>query len=282
MKKSLSMATVALMGALAMTGCVSSGLSEEEMSKVGPWYDMAVVLKDASSPELSKPINTKVASLDAVAAVVSPIANTVSSMTSEYIRRVYADTAWDAYVGWYNGPTASQLKGEELAAKAEIQAKLACFEQGLALNTADPVADARRVMGFRELDRSDEAAVVRFLAENSSEALSVWSKALIEANTKGRESFYAAINVEPAKADADMVAYLTKAIQDLSKASSQLTAALSDSNLAKSMAAASFGAEIVQGVSGKETLSEIARLKDQLAISGRLAPWLLDAVRNDK
>lgn len=282
MKKMMKLAAVALAGALTVTGCVSSGLTDEEMAKVGPWYDMAVVLKDASSPELSKPINTKVASLDAVAAVVSPIANKVSSMTSEYIRRVYADTAWDAYVGWYNGPTASQLKGEELAAKAAVQAKLACFEQGLAMNTVDPVADARRVMGFRALDRSDDVAIEQFLAENSSEALLAWSKALIEANSKGREGFYAAIKVEPAKEKTDMVAYLTKALEDLTKANAQLTAALSDSTLAKSIAAASFGAEIVQGVSGKETLAEIDRLKDQLAITGRLTPWLLDAIQNDK
>lgn len=273
----------ALVGALMFAGCTSSGLSEEEMAKVGPWYDMAVVLKDASDPELSKPVNTQIAAVDAVANTVSPIATTVSSWTAQYVRRVYADTAWDAYTGWYNGPTASQLSGDALKAAAEVQAQLACFEQGLALNSSDPVADARRVMAFRGLDRSNEDAVKKFLAENASENLKTWSGALIAAQSQGREAFYKAIQVTPPqKSDADMLTYLTKAVTDITAAGTQLTDALSDSTLAKSLAAASFGAEVVQGVSGKETLAEIERLQEQLGVTGRLAPWLIDAIRNDK
>ena len=206
----------------------------------------------------------------------------MNKLINDKIRETQAATAWNTYVAWKNGPEANKLKGEELAAAAVRQAKLACFEQGLTLNSKDANADALKVLDFRNLDRSDSAAVDAFLTQNGPADLTTWATALEQNAGKGREAFYKAINVE-ATDWAKVLPELTKWVNDITNASTRIAAVAQNPTVAEVMVQyglGSFGAATVgDGINVKEAGDAIIRLQKQIAVTGKQLPWLIDAIQ---
>ena len=282
MKTVMKVGALAAVGCAILVGCSSSGLTPEQEAIVGPWRDQTQVLIDAADPDLTAECKSGIPEVDAVANTVTPISMAVNKLINDKIRETQAATAWNTYVAWKNGPEANKLKGEELAAAAVRQAKLACFEQGLTLNSKDANADALKVLDFRNLDRSDSAAVDAFLTQNGPADLTTWATALEQNAGKGREAFYKAINVE-ATDWAKVLPELTKWVNDITNASTRIAAVAQNPTVAEVMVQyglGSFGAATVgDGINVKEAGDAIIRLQKQIAVTGKQLPWLIDAIQ---
>lgn len=287
MKTVMKVGALAAVGCAILVGCSSSGLTPEQEAKVGPWRDRTQVLIDAADPDLTAECKSGIPEVDAIANTVTPISMAVNKLINDKIRETQAATAWNTYVAWKNGPEANKLKGEELAAAAVRQAKIACFEQGLTLNSKDANADAVKVFRFRELtgatNRADDATIDAFLAENGAADLAKWATALDQNVGKGREAFYKAINVE-ATDWAKVLPDLTKWVNDITNASTRIAAVAQNPTVAEVMVQyglGSFGAATVgDGINVKAAGDAIIRLQKQIAVTGKQLPWLIDAIQN--
>ena len=218
MKKMMTIGAASALVCAIFVGCAgSTKLTPEQEAAVGPWREQAQMMIDARDPDLTATCKSGIAEIDAVANTVTPIATAVNKWMQDYIREAQADFAWNTYIGWKNGPDSGKLSADAFKVEAARQAKLACVEPGLALNSKDADADALKVLDYRQLDRSNVAAVDAFLSENLPADMNAWASAL-EANAgTGPEGFYKAIKVETTDWTA-IVGQLQANLEQLTKA----------------------------------------------------------------
>ena len=287
MKTTMKFAAVALAGCAALAGCVcGSKLTPEQEEVVGAWRDQTQMLIDARDPDLTAECKSGIAEVDAIANTVTPISMSVNKLINDKIRETQAAAAWNTYVGWKNGPEANKLSGDALAAASARQARLACFEQGLTLNSTDADADALKVFDFRQLTsaktRADEATLDAFLAENGSEALNTWAAALERSVGTGREAFYEAIGVEATDWEA-LIPDLTKYSSDIADATKRVSTVLKNPTVKEVMIQYALGslgqATVGDGINVQEAGDAILRLQKQLAVTSEQLPWLIDAIQ---
>ncbi|WP_300767213.1 hypothetical protein [uncultured Bifidobacterium sp.] len=271
MKKFMKVGALAAVGCVVMVGCASSSkLTPEQEAAVGPWRDQTQMMIDAKDPDLTATCTSGIAEIDAIANTVTPIASAVNKWMLDYIRETQADFAWNTYIGWRNGPDSGKMSPDAFKEESARQAKLACLEPGLTLNSTDANADALTVLAYRGLNLADAAAVDAFLAEKLPADMANWATAL-EANAGvGREGFYKAIKVE-ATDWTKILAPLQNNLTQLTKANTSIAAVLKKPELA---------AKLNPLTGGKESLAAVNRLRKQITVTLNQIPWLVDAIQS--
>lgn len=271
MKKMMTIGAASALVCAIFVGCAgSTKLTPEQEAAVGPWREQAQMMIDARDPDLTATCKSGIAEIDAVANTVTPIATAVNKWMQDYIREAQADFAWNTYIGWKNGPDSGKLSADAFKVEAARQAKLACVEPGLALNSKDADADALKVLDYRQLDRSNVAAVDAFLSENLPADMNAWASAL-EANAgTGPEGFYKAIKVETTDWSA-IVGQLQSSLEQLTKANTSIVAATKNPEVI---------AKLNPLTGSKETIAAVDRLRKQISVTMEQIPWLIGAIQD--
>ena len=314
--KKLMMVAAAALGAVAIVGCASSGLSDAAKQDVPTtiWYDNANLLVDANDPDLKADSFIGVPALDAVVDVVKDIlvqvpAWTVTKVEQMHFQNTYMESA-KAINGGADGADLV-VKGEafktlllmdtfaqEVAhAKAAVslskEEKLANYAQNEQVynDAVAKVVDYANNQVFAFQSCADDAARKDFFA---SPDRGQWSARAEEIAAKIKACVAKADDEAAAKAGiAKLCAEMGVQEVDWSEVSKLLAADLekvqkaiqdfaqvmqNDKDLQMRIAGAAFGGEIVPGTSGKETLAVIQRFGKQLAVNAKLLAWLIKSV----
>lgn len=270
MKTMMKFGVFAAVGCALLSGCASTSLTPEQEAEVGVWRDDAQMLLEATDPDLTAACQSGIAEVDTVANTVTPVSQAMSKMVCDYIRVKQAQQAWEEYVGWMNSAEPAKLKGDELKAASLRQAKVACFEAGLMLNTKDPEADALKVWDKRHMDVTKDEEVDALLASVQIPELEPWADALVKNYGESPEPFYNAIKVEQGKW-ADLLPSLAAHLATLTGANTKLADVLKKPELA---------AKLNPLTGSKETIAAVNRLRKQLTVSIKEINWMVDDIRN--
>ena len=293
MNKLMMVASAAMVGAM-VTGCATSGLTEDAKKDVNTalWYDNATLLVDANDPDLTADATTKIPSIDGPLNTVKDIIALVPMWTVARVEEKHFDNCYMESAKAIN----AGADGADLVVKGEA------FKTALLMDTfadeksqADAAAKAvdyanNQIYPFQKAREAGDAECKAFFADASRNQ---WDAKTDEFVAKIRNCVSKADDEAAAKAgiaklckemgvrDVDwkqVAARLKGDSEKLQTALTAVTTALADRDLAMKIAAASFGAEIVPGTSAKETLGAIDRTKKQLEVSIRLIGWLMKSV----
>lgn len=269
MRKMTKLCAWALVGGAFLTGCASTSLTPEQEAEVGIWLDDAQMLMDARDPDMTAACQTGIREVDTVANTVTPVSQAVSKLVNDYIREKQAQQAWEEYVGWVNSAEGAKLQGDALKAASLRQAKVACFEAGLMLNTKDPEGDALKVFEKRHMNVTKEEEVDALLASAQIPELTTWANALVENFGDSPDPFYAAIKVEQGKWS-DMLPSLAAHLATLTKANTKLSEALKSPEAVKAL----------NPLTNKEAYNASKRLAKQVSVSIKQINWMVDDIKN--
>lgn len=281
MKKMMMFGALAVLGGALLVGCASTPeLSPADEAIVKDWRDNTQLLIETSDPDLSAECKSGIEEVDALANTVTPIARSVSLLIANKLRLTMAENAYADYSAWLGtNPKAD-------AATRLRMAKRYCFEIGLALSSTEETLNDNvlKYLAYDKLQNpengksTNEAAWDDFFAKNGSAEVDMWAKALVDNWVAEKpDAFFKAINVK-AGDYSKALPKLQKWVTDISTAAARITAITSNSDTAKVLAAASFGKSVVDGISGKETVAAVNRLRKQITITGKLLPWLIDDI----
>lgn len=302
LKQAMIVATVATMGVM-MCGCASTGLTEEEKNTAGVeiWYDNATLLAKANDPDLRVDVKIGIPSVDAVV-------NTVKDVTGIAPQWVEAKVEEMHFEGMFMESAKALNAG---SGDAELTVKCEAFKTALLL---DSVASEKAVTtrdGGEALDaalalrdkytheqifpllRCEDDADRRGFFETTSRQWDAETDRIValvrtcvdeaskekndKATAAAKERLFRRMGVQ--KYDWGKVGQkLAEDIVKLQKASADLAVALADPALQQKMVKAGFGGEIVEGVSGKETLAALDCFRKQLTVSIELLTWLTGAI----
>ena len=314
MKKLMIVAAAASVGSL-ISGCASSGLSEEAAQNVPTtiWYENANLLVDAHDPDLSADTMIGLPALDAVVDSVKDIliqvpAWTVSKVEQKHFNNMYMEAAKAVNSG---------ADGADLVVKGEAfktTLLMDTFAQEVAHTEASQKCPLEQRKDFYAKNEevynaavakcidyannqifvfescADDAARKAFFADASR---AQWDARTTEIagkimgciaksdDEKAAQAAIAKLCKEMGVTEYDwmkVVQLLQRDLEKLQKATQDLAQALQEPTLQQAIAKAAFGGEIVPGTSGKETLAVIQRFGKQLAINVKLIGWLLKAL----
>lgn len=313
--KKLMFAAVAVAVGSMITGCATNGLSDDAQKNVQTalWYENATLLVDANDPDLKADATTAIPAIDGAINGVKDLIATVPSWTvakveEKHFKNMYMESA-KALNGGADGAdlvvkgeafkTAllmDTFAGEVAHSKAALglakDARLANYAKNGEVyeNAVNKTVEYGNNQVFAFESCADDAARKAFFADASRKQ---WDAKCDEFTKKLMACVAKADNEETAKAgveklckemgvqSVDWKSVALKLQEDLAKlqsAAQAIVVALQNPDLAAKIAAASFGAEIVPGTSGKETLAAINRAQKQLQVSIRLVGWLIKAV----
>lgn len=315
MKQLMFAAAAVSVGAL-ISGCATSGLTDEAKKNVPTtiWYDNANLLVDANDPDLMADTFIGVPSLDAVVDTVKDILVQVPAWTVTKVEQMHFQNAYMESAKALNGGA----DGADLVVKGEA------FKTTLMMDTfAQEVAHAKAAVSldkdgkksnYAQNEQVYNAAVAKVVDYANNQVFGFEScaddaarKAFFASPDRGpwgarAEEIAAKISACVAKADDEAAAkagiaklckemgvqevdwgevanVLAKDHEKIQKAIQDLAQIMqNDTDLQQKIAAAAFGGEIVPGISGKETLAVIQRFSKQLTVNERLIAWLIKAI----
>ena len=316
MKKLMMLAGAAALAGI-MTGCATSGLTEEAQQNVPTtvWYENANLLVEANDPDLKADTYIGVPALDAIVDVVKDILVQVPAWTVTRIEEKHFDNMYMESAKAIN----SGADGAELVVKGEA------FKTALLMDTfAQEVAHVAAAVALPKEQRKDvyakneevyNAAVAKCTDYANNQIFVFEScagdddkKAFFEDPSRAQwdertTEIVGKIKGCIAKADNDEAAakaaiaklckemgvqevdwkqvglLLAQDLEKIQKAIQDLANVMqNDSDLQQKIAMAAFGGEIVPGTSGKETLAVISRFGKQLAVNAKLIAWLIKSL----
>ena len=296
--------------------CSSGPTLSEEAKKnndTAIWYDNTIILVKANDPDLKADSFIGIPALDAVVDSVKDILAqapvwTVSKAEQMVFEKAYADSMKEL-----NGGASSELAVKKAAFKCaltmdafaqevahakaavslEKEAKKANYEQNEAVYEAAiaKVCDyANNHVYVLEEKCVDDAARANFFASAERKEWGSSTDEIVAKIKKCREEAgnnEAAAKIAKAKLSKEMGvqefewsevgARLAGDLAKMQKAISDFASILqSDSDLQTKIAKAAFGGEIVEGVSGKETLAVMDRVRKQFTVTAELIAWLIE------
>ena len=295
--------------------CSSGPTLSEEAKKnndTAIWYDNTIILVKANDPDLKADSFIGVPALDAVVDTVKDILAqapvwTVAKAEQMVFEKAYADSVKELNAGASSelavkkgafkcaltmDAFAQEVAHANAAVSLEKDAKKANYEQNEAVyeaaiaKTCDYANnqiyvletckdDAARADFFTSPDRKEWSA-------RTDEIVAMIKKCIAEAGTDE-----ASAKVAVAKLSREMGvqefewsevgARLAGDLAKIQKAITDFASILqSDSDLQAKIAKAAFGGEIVEGVSGKETLAVMDRVRKQFTVTAELIAWLIE------
>ena len=293
MNKLMMVAGAAMVGAM-VTGCATSGLTEDAQKDVNTalWYDNATLLVDANDPDLTADATTKIPQIDGPLNTVKDIIAIVPTWIVAHVEKKHFNNCYMESAKAINaGGDGADLVVKGEAFKTALLMDTFANEKSQAEAAAKAVDYANnQIYPFQKAREAGDAECKEFFADASRKQ---WDSKTDEFVAKIRNCVSKADNEDAAKAgvaklckemgvrDIDwkqVDARLAGDVEKLKAALVAVTTALSDTNLATKIAAGSFGAEIVPGTSAKETLAAIDRTRKQLEVTIRLIGYLMKSV----
>ena len=276
------------------------------------WYDNTIILVKANDPDLKADSFIGVPSLDAVVDSVKDILAQAPVWTVSKAEKMQFDAAYDESMKELNAGASSELAVKKAAfkcaltmdafsqevahAKAAIslgkEAKKANYEQNETVYEAAfaKTCDYANNQIYVLETCKDDAARTEFFASPDRKEWSSRTDEIVAMIKKCREEAgnnEAAAKIAKAKLSKEMGvqefewsevgARLAGDLAKMQKAISDFASILqSDSDLQAKIAKAAFGGEIVEGVSGRETLAVMDRVRKQFTVTAELIAWLIE------
>lgn len=311
--KRLFFTSALVLAIIVVTGCASTkGLSDEAKNNVPTsiWYKNAMLLIDANDPDMKADAHTGIPGIDGPIDTVKDIISlvprwTVAKVEERHFNNMYMESAKALNSGTEGAKLV--VKGEAFkttllldtfkdedtharnALALDLEARKANYADNAkvykeAENKVNDYAN-NQILAFESCN-SDDARTAFFTDATRKQ----WDNACDEIVAKimdcvdksddvaltrqGKAKLCKEMNVQ--SVDWMMVAQrLEGDLAKLEQASMDISQAIANPELAAKIAASQLGAEIVPGVSGKETLAAINRARKQLVISIRLIGWLI-------
>lgn len=314
MNKLMMVASAISAGAL-ISGCASSGLTEEAQNNAPTviWYDNANLLVEANDPDLRADVFIGVPALDAVVDAVKDILVQVPNWAVTKVEQKHFENTYMESAKAINGGADDKdavVKGEAFktvllmdtfADEVAHTAKAAAVpkeerppiyaenENVFKAAQAKTVEYANNhIYVFETTDKAQRAAFfedpARAQWNTKAEEVAAKIKACVAAsdNEKEAKAAMAKLCKEMGVQEVNWVDVAKLLQQDLEKIQKAIqdfaNAMQSDSDLQQKIVKAAFGGEIVPGTSGKETLAVIARFGKQMTVNAKLIAWLIKSL----
>lgn len=306
------------LGAILTSCVSSTGLDENVQKDVPTklWYDNATLLIEANDPDLKADTFIGVPKLDAIVDSVKDIlvqvpAWTVTKVEEKHFNTMYMESAESLNAGAdgadlvvkgeafktallldvfaQEAAHAKAAVGLDSEAKKENYAQNAqIYEEALAkandyaskqvypfVSAGDQGDDARREFFAAPERQQWNERIEEIVQQIKTCVVDTEDKAQIEA---AKTELKKAFGVQEVNWR-EVVGILAEDLAKLTQASSDFTDVMrNDADLQAKITRVPFGGEIVEGVSGKETLAVIKRVGKQMKVNIKLLQWLIDSI----